>query len=225
MKKNIKRVKKTIKKKSFAVMLAENENYKIEDVEHKSKAFVPIRTDEGVSVEIVQVDGGLITDLSEREHVCDNLIYTIEDRNTGLDITWIVELKGTKNEKEAKEAVGQIVESIQYMHDQIKYPEAAKYITNRDYVFAAIAGAPDKTLPVLNNDHIKTLCRKLREKSRLRKNVKDMFLFFCYIKPDSRIKKAESRGIRPPYEIWCYHHQDGYISYPSMLMKIIEGKA
>lgn len=224
MKKKVRMAGKTAKKKPIAVMLAEKETYKIEDAEHKSKAFVPIRMDAGVSVEVVQVDGGLITGLSKGEHVCDNLIYTIEDHGTGLDITWIVELKGTKNEKETKAAVRQIMESIRYMQDQIRYPDAAKYITNRDYVFAAIAGAPDKTLPVLNNENIKMLCRKLREKSKLRKNVKDMFVFFCYIRPDSRIKKAELRGKRPPYEIWCYHHQDGYISYPSMLMKIIEGK-
>lgn len=225
MKKSKKQGKKAARKKSFVVELAEKEKYKIEDVEHKSKAFVPIWTDAGVSADIIQVDGGLIAELSEGEHVCDNLIYTAEDRNTGLKITWIVELKGTKNEKETKEAVGQILESIRYMQDQIKYPDAVKYITDRDYVFAAVAGAPDKTLLALNSDNIKMLCRKLREKSKMRKNVKDMFMFFCYIRPNAHIKKAELRGRRPPYEIWCYHHQDGYIPYPSMLMKIIEGKA
>ncbi len=32
------------------------------------------------------------------------------------------------------------------MQDQAAYPQATKYITNRDFVFAAIAGAPDKTI-------------------------------------------------------------------------------
>ncbi len=35
----------------------------IQDKAHKSKAFVPIQIDSGNSVEVVQVDGGLITGL------------------------------------------------------------------------------------------------------------------------------------------------------------------
>ncbi|MEY8336882.1 hypothetical protein AALB16_02480 [Lachnospiraceae bacterium 62-35] len=46
----------------------------------------------------------------------------------GLNITWIIESKGTKNEKEAKHAAKQIIKSIQYMQDQISYLQAEKYI-------------------------------------------------------------------------------------------------
>lgn len=61
---------------------------------------------------MVEIDGGLITGLSEGEYICDNLIYTIKTRTAGLNITWFLELKGTKNEKEVKHAVDQIIKSI-----------------------------------------------------------------------------------------------------------------
>ena len=37
----------------------------------------------------------------------------------GLNITWIIELKGTKNPKEAKYSIKQIISSIQYFQDQV----------------------------------------------------------------------------------------------------------
>lgn len=209
-------------KVEFISNWTEGQKFVIKDTEHKSKAFVPIQIDSGNTVEVVQVDGGLITGLSEGELVCDNLVYTIKDNGMGLNITWIIELKGTKKEKEAKHAVDQIIKSIQYMQDQISYPQAEKYIANRDFVFAAIAGAPDKTLPLLNNDDIKVLCKKLKTISGRRKDVKDMFMLFCYIRPNERCKGAELRGNKAPYDIMCYNKQDGYIPYPSMLMKLLK---
>ena len=138
------------KEMSFVTQLEEGQKGKIEDKEHKSKAFVPIQIDAGNSVEVVQVDGGLITGLPPGEEICDNLVYTIQDTCRNLNITWIIELKGTKNEGEAKHAISQITKSIGYMQDQIAYSHASKYIRNRDYVFAAVAGAPDKTLPAVS---------------------------------------------------------------------------
>lgn len=41
-----------------------------------------------------------------------------------------------------------------YFQGQVEYPKAFKYVNNRDYVFAAVAGASDKILPVLNNGDI-----------------------------------------------------------------------
>ena len=111
-------------KVEFISNWTEGQKFVIKDTEHKSKAFVPIQIDSGNTVEVVQVDGGLITGLSEGELVCDNLVYTIKDNGMGLNITWIIELKGTKKEKEAKHAVDQIIKSIQYMQDQISYPQA-----------------------------------------------------------------------------------------------------
>lgn len=196
----------------------------IRDKEHKSKAFVPLEIDSGNEVEVVQVDGGLITGVPDGGYICDDLVYSIKDSSNGFDITWLIELKGTKDEKEAKHSVGQIIKSIQYMQDQVSYPQATKYITNRDLVFAAIAGAPDKTLPVLNNEDIKALCRKLKEISKERKKVKDMFTLFCYIRPNARCEKAGIRGSKAPYDILCYNKKEGYIPYPSMLIKLLEEK-
>lgn len=207
---------------SFITNLTGGQRYTIEDTEHKSKAFIPLQIDTENLVEVVQVDGGLITGLQKGEFICDNLVYTIKDNHTNLNITWIIELKGTKNDKEAKHTIEQIMKSIQYMQDQISYPQAVKYITNRDYVFAAVAGAPDKTFPTMNNDEIKTLCKKLRTLSKKRKDIKDMFMLFCYIRPNKRYKKAEVKGNKPPYDIWCYNSKDGYIPFPSMLMKLLE---
>ncbi len=211
-------------RKSFITEGTEGLKYVIDGIEHQSKALVPIQIDAGNLVEIVQVDGGLIAGLPEGEVIYDNLVYTIKDNCRGLNITWIIELKGTKNPKEARHYIKQIISSIQYFQDQAAYPQAFKYVNNRDYIFAAIAGAPDKTLPVLNNGDLKALCQKLMAISAKRKSVKDMFMLFCYIKPNSQCKKAEIRGNKPPYNIYCYKKQGGYISYPSMLMKLLEDK-
>lgn len=99
------------------VLAAEGQRCIIKADTHKSKSFVPVQVDLGNEIEVVQVDGGLISGLSEGEVICDNLIYTIKDKYNGLNITWIIELKGTKNQKEAKHAVEQIIKSIQYMQD------------------------------------------------------------------------------------------------------------
>lgn len=216
--------KRKAEKTDFISKCAEGQRIVIRDMEHKSKAFVPLQIDFGNEVEVVEIDGGLITGLSEGEYICDNLVYTIKTNTSGFNITWFLELKGTKNEKEAKHAVEQITKSIYYMQDQIAYPQATKYVTSRDLVFAAIAGAPDKTLPVLNNDDVKTLCKKLKAISGRRKDVKDMFMLFCYIRPDAKYRMAEIKGNKAPYDILCYHKQDGYISYPSMLMKLLDEK-
>ncbi len=208
----------------FITNWVEGQKCVIDDTQHQSKALVPIQIDAGNSVEIVQVDGGLITGLPEGEVICDNLVYTIKDNSMGLNITWIIELKGTKNPKEAKHSIKQIISSIQYFQDQAAYPQALKYVDNRDYVFAAIAGAPDKTLPIMNNADIKVLCQKLMTISVKRKCVKDMFMLFCYIRPNIQCKKVEIRGSKPPYNIYCYKNRDGYIPYPSMLMRLLEGR-
>lgn len=214
--------KHKIQKIAFVSDWTEGQRCVIRDVDHKSRAFVPLQIDKGNQVEVVQVDGGLITGLPEGAPICDSLVYTIKDDSMGLNITWMIELKGTKNEKEAKHAVEQIIKSIQYRQDQISYPQAEKYIRNRDFVFAAVAGAPDKTIPALNNDDIKTLCKKLIAISKRRKDVKDMFMLFFYIRPNGRYKKAERKGNKAPYDILCYNKEDGYIPYPSMLMKLLE---
>lgn len=211
-------------RKSFITDCTEGQKFVIDDTEHQSRALVPIQIDAGNSVEIVQVDGGLITGLPEGEAICDNLVYTIKDSSMGLNITWIIELKGTRNPKEAKHSIKQIISSIRYFQDRMAYPKAYKYINNRDYVFAAVAGAPDKTLPVLNNGEIKSLCQKLMAISGKRKCVKDMFMLFCYIRPNNQCNRAEVRGSKPPYNIYCYKNQGGYIPYPSMLMQLLENK-
>lgn len=216
--------KRKAKEVAYISKLAEEQRIVITDTEHKSKAFVPLQVDLGNEVEVVEIDGGLITGLSKGEYICDNLVYTIKTNTAGLNITWFLELKGTKNEKEAKHAVEQIIKSIYYMQDQVAYPQATKYITNRDFVFAAIAGAPDKTIPASNNDNIKALCKKLKAVSGRRKDVKDMFMLFCYIRPNVNCKMAKIKGNKAPYDILCYNRQEGYIPYPSMLMRLLEGK-
>ena len=209
------------KEDSFICSLEEGQKMKIDDSAHGSKAFVPIQIDPGNSVEIVQIDGGLITGLSSNKPCADNLIYTVKDTRTNLNITWIIELKGTRNQGEAKHAIEQIVESIGYMQNETVYPQAAKYIKKRDYVFAAVVGAPDRTLPVFNNEDIKKLCRKLRAISGKKKDIKNMFSLFCYIRPNRRYSEAKIRGEAPPYSIECYNSSGSFISYPSMLLKLL----
>ena len=112
------------KDNSFICRLEEGRKLKIDDSAHGSKAFVPIQIDPGNSVEIVQIDGGLITGLPSNKPCADDLIYTIKDTRTNLNITWIIELKGTRNQKEAKHAIKQIMESIGYMQNEVIYPQA-----------------------------------------------------------------------------------------------------
>ena len=215
------KIKVKQKKEAYVCHLSERQKYIVQDEKHNSKAFVPIQIDAGNFVEVVQVDGGLITGLPKGSNICDNLIYTIKDCSMGLNITWFFELKGTKNEHEAKHSIDQILESIQYMQDQVMYPQAEKYIKNRDYVFAAVAGAPDKTLPVINNKSLRMLCRKLQAISGKGREVKDMFTLFFYIKPNKNCMKAEVKKNAPPYDILCYNNRGGYIQYPSMLKKLL----
>lgn len=205
-------------------ILEGNEKYVIKDEKSGSHALVPIRIDEGCKAEVVQIDKGLIINLPKEKHICDSLVFTLEDMSEHLNITWLIELKGTKNLKEAQHAVKQITETIEYLQDQVAYPQAEKYLKNRDYVFVAVAGAPDKTLPVLNNDDIKSLCRKLKALSVKRKNVENMFAMFCYIRPNRNCKVSRIQNSIPPYAIECYTNNDGYISYPSMLTKILKGE-
>ena len=49
----------------FSTSLTEGQRYVVRDAKHGSRALVPIQIDAGNSVEVVQVDGGLITGLSE----------------------------------------------------------------------------------------------------------------------------------------------------------------
>lgn len=138
-----------------------------------------------------------------------------------LNITWIIELKGTKNKGEADHAIEQIMGSIRHMQNEALYPQASEYIKKRDYVFAAVAGAPDRTLPILNNGDIKKLCQKLRAISGKKTEIKNMFSLFCYIKPNKRCHTAKIRGEAPPYDIECYSSDGSFIPYPSMLLKLL----
>lgn len=72
-------------RESFITNWTEGQKYVIDDAEHQSKALIPIQIDIGNSVEIVQIDGGLITGLPKREVICDNLVYTIKDSSMGLN--------------------------------------------------------------------------------------------------------------------------------------------
>lgn len=124
--------------------------------------------------------------------------------------------------REVEHAVTQIMESIEYLNDSVKYPKASKFLKQRDYVFAAVAGAPDKTLPITNNDDVKKLCKKLNAMCGKRKEIKNMFSLFCYIKPNKRSGKVVCGGSKPPYEILCNLGKEGYIPYPSMLLHLIK---
>lgn len=206
----------------FRKVLVSGERYLIQDKEHGSNAFVPVQIEEGYCAEVAWLDQGILTELRQGEHVCDNLVFSKSCQVQGLKITWMIELKGTKNEKEAKHSLDQISETIDRLNRSVQLPETAKYLENRDYVFAAIVGAPDKTLPALNNKDLKTLCQKLYRLSAKRGTVKDMLMLFCYIRPDKNCKRARKCGLKSPYDIWCYSNKEGYIPYPSMLLELLK---
>lgn len=203
------------------VLLCENEKYTIRDEENKSKAMAPIQITAGSTVEVVKVDKGLITKLPEGKFICDSLVYTIKDERHNLNITLLIELKGSDNEKLVKHCVDQIMDTIGYLVDEVSYPAAAKYLKQRDLVFAAIAGAPDKTIPILSNSEIKGLCQRLQALSLKRKSVKNMFSLLFYIQPDARVRNMEIRGGKAPYIIRCYNNTGGAMQYPDVLLNML----
>lgn len=50
---------------TFVINLTEGQKAVIKDSEYKSKAFVPLQINAGNSVEVVQMDGGLFTELPD----------------------------------------------------------------------------------------------------------------------------------------------------------------
>ena len=202
-------------------VLQEGDKIVIKDDKANTKAFVPIQIGQQTGADMVNIDGGLITGLSQNELICDNLLYTLESPSTIGNITWFIELKGTKNEKEVRHAIEQIWDTVGYFLDQGTFPMANKYIQKRDYIFAAVAGAPDKTLPRLIDPNIKKLCKQLYKLSGKRGTIRDMAALFFYIKPDKNCRKMKLQQNTPPFEIICYSTSEGYITFPHDLMKIL----
>lgn len=193
----------------------------IRDGKSHTKAFAPVQIGKQSMAELVNVDGGLIKGLPKDKWICDNLLYTVESESAIGKITWLIELKGTKNEKEVSHAADQIMDTIGYLSDQMGYPGAQKYIEKRDYVFAAIVGAPDKTLPILNDTKIKKLCRKLYGLSGKSNNINDMFCLLFYVRPNKNCTKMKIQKSKPPYEVICYSTKGGYITFPDDLVKML----
>lgn len=209
------------KQEEIVTVLKPEEKCVIRDEKSHTKAFVPVQIGKQSVAELVNVDGGLIQGLPQEKWICDNLLYTVESESVIGKITWLIELKGTKNEKEVSHAADQIMDTIGYLLDQIEYPGAQKYIEKRDYVFAAIVGAPDKTLPILNDTKIKNLCRKLYSLSGKRNTINDMTCLFFYVRPNKNCTKLKQQKNKPPYELVCYSTRDGYITFPDDLLKMI----
>lgn len=203
-------------------ILQEGDKIVIKDDKSDTKAFVPVQIGQQTVAELVNVDGGLIKDLPQNELICDNLLYTLKSPGTIGNITWFIELKGTKNEKEVRHAIKQILNTMGYFLDQSTFPMAGRYIEKRDYIFAAVAGAPDKTLPRLIDPDIKKLCKQLYKLSGKRGNINDMAVLFFYIKPNKSCKKMKLQQNIPPFEIICYSTSEGYITFPHDLMKILK---
>lgn len=210
-----------MKEKNYVTEVKPGEKYIIEDTENGSKAFMPVQIDSDTMVHIITVDKGLITGLPKEMTICDNMIFTTKTELPYMNITWLIELKGTKNEKEVRHAITQIQETIGYLNDEFRFPDAKKYVEKRDYIFASVVGAPDKTIPYVVNDELKALCKRLFGLSQQRKNVKDMYALFCYIQPNPRHKKAALAGSAPPYNIYCHKNGEGYIPYPQILMDMV----
>jgi len=191
----------------------------LRDKESGSRAFVPIQMDAEIAAEIVKVDGGLIKNLPKGKYICDNLLFTLDNEKCKTKITWLIELKGTKNVEEAEHSIDQLCDSIQYLKDTASYPQCEKYLHKRDFVFAAIAGAPNKTLPAMNNDKIKKLCRELNKAGT--KKAQNIFELFCYITPNPKCKAAARKNASAPYKFECHSNHTGYLKIPSALLDML----
>lgn len=207
--------------KDIVTILNQEEKCIIRDEKSHTKAFAPVQIGKQSVVELVNVDGGLIQGLPKDKYICDNLLYTVESESVIGKITWLIELKGTKNEKEVSHAADQIMDTIGYLVGQMAYPNAQKYLEKRDYVFAAIVGAPDKTLPILNDTKIKNICRKLYSLSGKRNNINNLFCLLFYVRPNKNCTKMKIQKNKPPYEVVCYSTKDGYITFPDDLFKML----
>ena len=65
-------------------VLQEGDKIVIKDDKANTKAFVPIQIGQQTVAEMVNIDGGLITGLSQNELICDNLLYTLESPSTTM---------------------------------------------------------------------------------------------------------------------------------------------
>lgn len=212
--------KETKSNDEMGIYLVENTSMTIRDIESGSRAWLPVRADEGYDFEIVKIDKGIITDIPDGKSVCDNLIYSIPKKIGGYNITWIVELKGTKRDDKVGHAIEQITDTIGYLLDKEQYPEAQKYMQKRDLVFGLIVGAPDKTLPAFAKEDVKRLCQRLFKQSLKRKQIKDLYSLVFNIQP-RKGHKARCEGKSSPYTITCYNSNGCEIPLPSMFTDMV----
>lgn len=200
-------------------IISQGESFVLKDDETESKALLPVAVSNGYNLEIVKIDKGLIADIPEGKFICDNLIYSMPMKKDGIKITWLVELKGTKVEQVAKHAIDQIMDTISFLLDEGKYPDAAKYLKKRDLVFCLVVGSPDKTLPSFMRPDIKQLCQRLMKHSLQRSKIKDIYsLFFC-IQP--RKTKKVNCSAHAPYTITCYNSRGCEIAFPKMFTDLV----
>lgn len=209
-------------KKKAVTILESGEKYTLEDFETKSHGIFPIKVDDGYQIEVAKLDGELIEHRRERERCSDALLYTIPEKE-GEKITCLVELKGTEKEEKVDYAVDQLLKTIGYLQDLQEYPKLKKYLEDRSYVMAAIAGAPDKTLPRSANSKITPLCRKLYSLSKNRKSVRKMEDLVFYVAPDKVCRKFSIAGQSSPYSIRCHNAANAFIPVPETLNEILKG--
>ena len=211
--------RQTIDSTEPEILLRGGDRYTIEDSGSDSKSKVRILIAEKNVAEVVKVDKGLIKNVPDGQYICDNLVYTVEDRKHNLKITWLIELKGSDDEKQARHCIDQIMDTIGYLQDSAGYPQAEKYLKGRDLVFAAIVGAPDKTLPALGSGDIKGLCKKLYQLSGSKPCNMSSLLF--YVRLNKGVKKAALSGTYAPYTIQCYTAAGTELTYPDNLLDLL----
>lgn len=178
------------------------------------------KVDAGYKIEAAKLDKGLIRDLKERDIISDALLYTIPE-DEGEQITCLIELKGTGRDEKVSYATDQIRRTISYLQNKEKYPDLAKYLENRGFVMAAIAGAPNKTLPRSSDDKTKTLCRELYRLSIRKKKIRNMDGLLVYVTPNRNYNRYSITGERSPYTFCCHNARDCHVPMPSALVELL----
>lgn len=179
----------------------------IEDQESGSKAIFPIKVEEPHQVKLYKTD--VKTSVGDRKKACDYLMVCDEDK---YKITCLTELKGTHKTNEVRDALIQIVTSLEALKQN--------YMRGTKIAIGIVVGAPDKTLPKMISSNTRSLCKKLYSQSEDKRKIKNMDNLLIYVQLEKGIKKAIVIGKNSAKIIKCHSKSGAHVPVPSMLVEI-----
>ena len=215
MQKRGRRGKETEKKNSQKRrMVLSNRRVVLSDMESGSRAVLPLALES--KCKIIKADDGDVLFWPEGKFACD---YVIGEDTDSHGVCAFVELKDTGRGDQVKKAAIQIMDTMEILG----YPENAKHQSiaeKRDFVFAAIAGAPDKTLPRLVDHDMKSLAKKLYDRSGVK--VTNMSNLIFEVQPGNNCKEARIKGVDGHFRVECGLKKGAEIPFPKLFEQILK---